>query len=102
LESGDVDIDALCAGALMSMSPWNYYDGDSSYPASPLKPALQPAKSKLENATAGAVPHALAIHLLIHLLEPTNAPSNFRWEAFPAAETLFNTSGKELVPGQGE
>jgi tetratricopeptide (TPR) repeat protein len=103
LDSGDkdVDIDAICAGALMSLSPWNYYDTDASYPSSPLKPALLPAKVKLENATAGPIPHVLAIHLLIHLLEPTNAPSSFRWEALRQAEALFNSSGKELVPGQG-
>ena len=43
-----------------------------------------------------------AIHLLIHLLEPTSAPERFRWQALAPALALYNaTHGRELVPASG-
>eukprot|EP00945_MAST-04E_sp_MAST-4E-sp1_P000918 g918.t1 len=65
---------------------------------------LVPAKQKLlDSIGVDGRPHVLAIHLLIHLLEPSNAPLSFRWEALKAAKLLFNGSSShgELVPSQG-
>ena len=106
----DPDIDALCASSLMALSPWNYYQRFSSWPDNvPLKPFLLPAKSKLLGAVhrgVGGGPHVFAIHLLIHLLEPSNAPEGYRWEALAPTELLFGGGGGgggggELVPAQG-
>ena len=69
-----------------------------------MKPFLLPAKSKLLGAVhrgIGGGPHVFAIHLLIHLLEPSNAPESYRWEALGPTEMLFGGSGGELVPAQG-
>ena len=103
--STDPDIDAFCASSLMALSPWNYYQGFASWPNNvPMKPFLLPAKSKLLGAVhrgIGGGPHVFAIHLLIHLLEPSNAPESYRWEALGPTEMLFGGSGGELVPAQG-
>jgi len=70
----------------------------------PLKPELIPAKQKLLsacNATPGS-PHVLAIHLTIHLLEPSSAPAGYRWEALEPTKMLYDPStAVELVPGAG-
>ena len=99
----DPDLDALCAAGLMNLSPWNYYEGTASGGDFPLRTWLQPAKDKLQAAQVddGGVPHPFAIHLLIHLLEPSNAPSDFRWQALQAASALYSTNHSELVPAQG-
>lgn len=101
----DPDVDALCATALMALSPWNYYQGTAGGGHFPMKKFLLPAKAKLLGAVdhgAGGMPHVFAIHLLIHLLEPSNAPLSYRWDAYRPAHLLFDggPSG-ELVPAQG-
>ena len=62
----DADIDALCGGATMSMSPWNYYTGAAAGPGTfPLKPEMVVAKERLLGAAAHGLhggPHPLAIH----------------------------------------
>ena len=109
-DPSDPDIDAFCASSLMSLSPWNYYQGIESGQIYPLKTYLVPAKMKLLGAvhrgpkTTTKSPHVFAIHLLIHLLEPTNAPLSYKWQALEPTELLFkggNTSNNELVPAQG-
>ena len=88
----------------MALTPWNYYQGVPSGGRYDLKTMLVPAKQKLlESIEVHDRPHVLAIHLLIHLLEPSNAPLTFRWEALKAATLLFNGSKSqgELVPSQG-
>ena len=67
---------------------------------------MAPAKERLLRSIDRGLnggPHPLAIHYLIHLLEPTNAPPEYRWEALEAASDLFQggTSNEELVPIQG-
>ena len=99
--SEDEDLAALCAGALMALSPWHYYNGTRSYGHDALLPFLRLARSKLLGALRRDPQHALAIHLLIHLEEPENAPEGYRWEALPAATRLFLTNHSELVPSQG-
>lgn len=103
-DSDDSDIKTFCAGSLMALTPWNYYQGVPSGGRYDLKTMLVPAKKKLlESVEVHGRPHVLAIHLLIHLLEPSNAPLSFRWEALHAATLLFNGSKSqgELVPSQG-
>ena len=81
--TADEDLAALCAGALMALSPWHYYNGTHSYGHDALLPFLRTARSKLLAALSQDPRHALAIHLLIHLEEPENAPEGYRWEAVP-------------------
>ncbi len=103
-DSSDPDINTFCAGSLMALTPWNYYQGVPSGGRFDLKTMLVPAKQKLlDSIGVDGRPHVLAIHLLIHLLEPSNAPLSFRWEALKAAKLLFNGSSShgELVPSQG-
>ncbi len=103
-ESSDPDIKTFCAGSLMALTPWNYYQGLPSGGRFDLKTMLIPAKKNLlDSVEVHGRPHVLAIHLLIHLLEPSNAPLTFRWEALKAATLLFNGSSLhgELVPSQG-
>ena len=103
----DPDVDTFCASSLMALSPWNYYESFSSWPANmPMKKFLLQAKSKLLDAVHrgfGGGPHVFAIHLLIHLLEPSNAPEEYRWEALGPTKLLFSggDKGAELVPSQG-
>jgi len=98
----DEDLAALCAGALMATTPWNYYNGTQSYGHDVLLPSLRIARTKLLKAGNGpGIPNAFAIHLLIHLEEPQNAPESYRWEALPYATKLFLTNHSELVPTQG-
>ena len=66
-----------------------------------MKPFLLPAKAKLLSAVhrgQGGGPHVLAIHLLIHLLEPTNAPLSYRWEALEPTELLFGSIDNTMIP----
>eukprot|EP00039_Didymoeca_costata_P006750 m.93031 g.93031 ORF g.93031 m.93031 type:complete len:591 (+) comp13377_c0_seq6:77-1849(+) len=97
---GDADVDTFCSAATMSLTPWNYYQGLSAGGEYPLKEMLTSVKTKLETwANKG---HVFAIHLLIHLLEPSNAPKSYRWQALSPTLMLFNSShGQELVPSQG-
>jgi len=101
----DPDVAAFCASSLMSLTPWNYYASTSSWPPnSPLKTSLMSAKQLLLNSVhrgRNGSPHAFSIHLLIHLLEPSNAPLSFRWEALKPTLLLFNNQSAELVPSQG-
>eukprot|EP00041_Stephanoeca_diplocostata_P018475 m.386828 g.386828 ORF g.386828 m.386828 type:complete len:600 (-) comp21025_c0_seq2:236-2035(-) len=97
VEAIDADIDAFCAGALMALAPWNYYEGVANGRTSPLKVFLHEAKKRLLRSDG----HPFAIHLLIHLVEPSNAPGNYRYEALNATNVLFNSTAAELVPAQG-
>ena len=87
----------------MANTAWDYYNSTHQGVRGVLKPELADPKARLLNATnATGVPHVFAIHLLIHLLEPTTAPEEYRWQALAPALTLYNGShGQELVPAQG-
>jgi len=62
----------------MATSPWHYYNGTRSYGNDRLLPFLTLARSKLLGVVARpGPPHALAIHLMIHLEEPQNAPERY-------------------------
>ena len=101
----DADVDALCSHSLMSLSPWHYYNGTAEGGAYPLLDWLEPAKRRLARSVDradGGAPHALSIHLLIHLLEPSNAPAAYRWEALrPTVELYRGLNGTALLPSQG-
>ena len=104
----DADINAFCAYALMNLSPWNYYQGKNAGARYPLKEFLLPAKERLlttinRTVAANGTPHPLAVHLLIHLVEPSTAPESYRWLAARPTTMLFNGTkgGGELVPAQG-
>lgn len=100
----DADTAAMCANAAMAATPWNYYEGEAGGSHFPLKPKLRPIKTMLLDHVRGGdggTPHAFTIHLLIHLMEPTNAPASFRWQAVEAAQALYSTHGEALAPAQG-
>ena len=106
----DADVDSMCAGATMALTPWDYYAEPAPGAVGALRAELVPAKAKLLDAASKGrggpdAPHALAIHLLIHLLEPTDAPPEFKWEALPATQRLFagggDGNGTALMPAQG-
>jgi hypothetical protein len=104
----DPDVAAFCASSLMSLTPWDYYTSASSWPPNAaLKTPLVAAKSMLLDSVhrgRNGGPHPFSIHLLIHLLEPSNAPTSFRWEALDPTLLLFRGGGgkeSELVPSQG-
>lgn len=102
--ASDPDVATLCAGALMATTPWRYYNGTAGGKHEPLLPAMVPVKRLLLaniDLGIGGGPHAFAIHLLIHLLEPTNAPEGYRWLAVGPTQELFETHGAALVPAQG-
>merc|ERR1719401_1045553 len=64
--SKDADVAALCADALMASSAWDYYDGPN------LKPFMRPAWDYLRRfVSPNSAPHPLALHLFIHLAEPS-------------------------------
>ena len=104
LPEADADVGAMCAGATMATSPWHYYNGTASGGHYSLLPSMERARALLAASAFGGdagTPHALAIHLLIHLDEPSNAPEAARWEAVEAAQALYATHGAALVPAQG-
>ena len=49
----DADLGALCAAALMGLSPWSYYEGSASGMPSTLKPELVPAMERLRASVHG-------------------------------------------------
>jgi len=83
----DLDASTLFAEAMMDTMPWNYY----FEPDSP-KPATIEVVSSLESVLEKNPDHPGAIHLYIHIIEPSSTPN--RAEA--AADRLA-----DLVPGAG-
>lgn len=89
----DPDLDAICAGALMMQSPWRYYQSKQQGTRAALLPLMEGARDRLlraTNSSEGAVQHVLGAHLLIHLFEPLNAPSDYRWTALAATNGLLS------------
>jgi len=67
----DADVAALCADALMTTSPWDYYDGPR------LKAIMEPAWEYLRrDVSPSRAPHPLSLHLFIHLAEPSTYDLN--------------------------
>jgi tetratricopeptide (TPR) repeat protein len=83
----DLDAKTLFAEALMDTMPWDYYvDPDSP------KPAALEVIAALESVMDVNADHPGALHLYIHIIEPSSTPT--RAEA--AADRLA-----DLVPGAG-
>jgi len=74
----DDDVQALCADALMSTMPWDYWDA-----AGAPKPATLNVIRALDAALEANLRHPLANHLFIHLWE-----KNEPLKAVPAAQRL--------------
>ena len=83
----DLDAQALWAEAAMDLRPWNYWRPDGT----PYPGTLE-IRSRLEDVIARDANHPAALHLYIHLLEPT--PEAYKAE--PAADRLL-----ALVPAAG-
>lgn len=83
----DLDIATLYAESIMDLRPWNYWMRDGTpYQGTEKIVAL------LEKVMAKNPQHPGALHLYIHLIEPTDTPER----AEKAADTLQN-----LMPGAG-
>jgi len=76
----DPDLPALFAEAAMTTMPWAYYGQATQAP----KPLTQEVLAALGQTLAVEAGHPLALHLLIHALEPSAHPGL----ALPAAERL--------------
>lgn len=85
--SGDPDVGALYAAAVMDTMPWNYYLKDGQP-----KPPIVKAVAALEKAIALAPDHPGAHHYYIHAVEASLDPDR----AIPSADKLGS-----LVPGAG-
>lgn len=83
----DPDVGALCAEALMDLSPWNQWTR-----AGQPKPGTLEVLQALDDVIALDPRHPLAHHLKIHALEASHAPD----QANASAEIL-----RTLVPGAG-
>lgn len=83
----DLDTVTLYAEALMDLMPWDYYDADGR-----AKPRTDDVVAVLEGVLARNPDHPGAIHLYIHIVEPSSTPA--RAEA--GADRLA-----DLVPGSG-
>jgi tetratricopeptide (TPR) repeat protein len=73
---GDLDARTLYAEALMDLRPWNYWTRDGV--PQPETPAIQ---ASLEKVLAAHKSHPGALHLWIHLWEPTDTPERAEAEA---------------------
>ncbi|WP_082859159.1 hypothetical protein [Microbulbifer sp. Q7] len=83
----DLDIATLYAESMMDLRPWNYWMRDGT----PYD-GTEEIVTLLEQVMARNPKHPGALHLYIHLIEPTNNPAR----AEKAADTL-----KDLMPGAG-
>jgi tetratricopeptide (TPR) repeat protein len=88
----DLDIAALCADALMNVTPWSLWDLATGEPADGAH-TLE-ARRVLESALArpGGMAHPGLLHFYIHLMEMSPAPE----AALEAADAL-----RDLVPDGG-
>jgi tetratricopeptide (TPR) repeat protein len=72
----DLDAHTLYAEALMDLRPWNYWTRDGvAYPET------GPVRASLETVLAANPNHPGALHLWIHLWEPTDTPERAEGEA---------------------
>lgn len=83
----DADVGALCAEALMDLSPWNQWSRDGKP-----KPGTLEVLETLDAVIALDPRHPLAHHLKVHALEASQAPD----QASASADIL-----RTLVPGAG-
>ena len=83
----DLDIATLYAESMMDLRPWNYWMRDGTP-----HEGTEEIVALLESVMARNPKHPGALHLYIHLIEPTDTPER----AEQAADTL-----KGLMPGAG-
>ncbi|WP_205827938.1 hypothetical protein [Microbulbifer sp. SH-1] len=83
----DLDIATLYAESMMDLRPWNYWMRDGTPYA-----GTEEIVALLEKVMAQNAEHPGALHLYIHLIEPTDTPER----AEKAADTL-----RGLMPGAG-
>ena len=83
----DLDIATLYAESMMDLRPWNYWMRDGTP-----HEGTEKIVALLERVMEKNPKHPGALHLYIHLIEPTNNPAR----AEKAADTL-----KDLMPGAG-
>lgn len=83
----DLDIATLYAESMMDLRPWNYWMRDGT----PYE-GTEEIIALLESVMQRNPKHPGALHLYIHLIEPTDTPER----AEKAADTL-----KDLMPGAG-
>jgi hypothetical protein len=79
----DTDISAQCAESIMNLSPWNYYEDDEVT----IIPSILPAYNIIKDILVNHPTHPLALHLFIHITEPSKYNAN---EGLVAADTLMN------------
>ncbi|MGE3777119.1 MAG: hypothetical protein AB7F89_08050, partial [Pirellulaceae bacterium] len=85
--SGDADVGALFAEALMDLRPWDLYTQDGQ-----AQPGTDEVVATLERVLALAPRHPLALHLYIHAVEASTDPGR----ADDEADRL-----RDLLPGLG-
>ncbi|TNE60275.1 MAG: tetratricopeptide repeat protein [Alphaproteobacteria bacterium] len=76
----DLNIATFYAESVMDLSPWDYYERDFVT----MKPEIKPAVDTVEAVLAKKPDHPGAIHLYIHLTEPSRTPER----AEPFADLL--------------
>jgi len=89
------DVHSLYAESVMNTIAWNYYNKDGR-----LRDEAIPAKDSLVLSLSIAPDHPLALHLTIHLMEPSSDPV-FIAKAVAAGETLNNIVPHDLGAGVG-
>ncbi|KAK8115508.1 hypothetical protein PG984_012010 [Apiospora sp. TS-2023a] len=89
----DLDVAALCADALMNLSPWKLWDLKTGEPAQGARTKeIQAILERALNQTPGGMQHPGVLHLYIHFIEMSPSPEL----GLPAADALRN-----LVPDSG-
>lgn len=83
----DDDVQTLWVEAVMDTMPWAYYEADGSP-----KPQTREITAATERVLARTPDHPGALHLYIHLVEPSDTPER--------AEAAADRLG-DLVPGAG-
>lgn len=83
----DADVGALCAEAVMDLSPWNQWSKDGA-----MQPGTQEVVATLARVLELAPHHPLAHHLTVHAWEASQHPER----ALASADALM-----DLVPGAG-
>ncbi|KAK8054240.1 TPR domain protein [Apiospora saccharicola] len=89
----DLDVAALCADALMNLSPWKLWDLKTGEPAQGARTKeVQAILERALHQTPGGMDHPGVLHLYIHFIEMSPSPEL----GLPAADALRN-----LVPDSG-
>ncbi|KAG8465846.1 hypothetical protein KFE25_005416 [Diacronema lutheri] len=94
-EPEDAHAAALYAESVMDLFPWDYYEARATQgfrpPSAMLRAECAAAKKALERALAVAPHHPLALHLLVHLTEPSADPAAGE---LAATRLLYGAAGR--------